>query len=541
MKSLANPTMAISNSSGFEYSSNTKRKLQPEVSPQNLQKSESDSPAASARQNSENCPGIVSGDPFILRTNGNCPRSQDESFLETLSWKLVFDSINLYLLLVIAVPLFAALHPLKKSWRSINKLSAETGFSLPGRAREWEYKNTILYNSSSSSSPSTTAPAFSMSTPKNINFKPPADPLPESFQARPSHSEIDSDSENSLEHLGPCIRPGSPPVETNKAIMAAFKAITNHFPLPGSPGAPYFTGANITDFLEQYEETCYDFGIGYDEMINRLPRYCDQTSKDIVKSLPEWKLRESWELLVKALKAEFREFDRQQIRDTLAFLKEFVLVTRTPKELKNYCRTFTRVSNTLINQKILSEVERGRLFLLGLPTGLRNKIIKHFKVDERDPVTYAQFEDFSTFALKADLSERTIEAMEKEKEPTSSFTKDLKSLVQEHSKALEVTEEAKRNPVVIPFTRGPGPGVKSASKIKELEAQFSELRIQRLETSIEGLLQETHRAPQFGNRQAPEGKNQHANPEYPNPASLGLNKRVATPERLDKRPYRRNS
>ncbi|CAL3968139.1 unnamed protein product [Diplocarpon coronariae] len=279
-----------------------------------------------------------------------------------------------------------------------------------------------------------------MSTPKNINFKPPADPLPESFQARPSHSEIDSDSENSLEHLGPCIRPGSPPVETNKAIMAAFKAITNHFPLPGSPGAPYFTGANITDFLEQYEETCYDFGIGYDEMINRLPRYCDQTSKDI-------------------------------IRDTLAFLKEFVLVTRTPKELKNYCRTFTRVSNTLINQKILSEVERGRLFLLGLPTGLRNKIIKHFKVDERDPVTYAQFEDFSTFALKADLSERTIEAMEKEKEPTSSFTKDLKSLVQEHSKALEVTEEAKRNPVVIPFTRGPGPGVKSASKIKELEAQ----------------------------------------------------------------------
>ncbi|CAL3966521.1 unnamed protein product [Diplocarpon coronariae] len=266
-----------------------------------------------------------------------------------------------------------------------------------------------------------------MSTPKNINFKPPADPLPESFQARPSHSEIDSDSENSLEHLGPCIRPGSPPVETNKAIMAAFKAITNHFPLPGSPGAPYFTGANITDFLEQYEETCYDFGIGYDEMINRLPRYCDQTSKDI-------------------------------IRDTLAFLKEFVLVTRTPKELKNYCRTFTRVSNTLINQKILSEVERGRLFLLGLPTGLRNKIIKHFKVDERDPVTYAQFEDFSTFALKADLSERTIEAMEKEKEPTSSFTKDLKSLVQEHSKALEVTEEAKRNPVVIPFTRGPGPG-----------------------------------------------------------------------------------
>ncbi|CAL3962885.1 unnamed protein product [Diplocarpon coronariae] len=160
------------------------------------------------------------------------------------------------------------------------------------------------------------------------------------------------------------------------------------------------------------------------------------------------------------------ELTTEQIRDTLAFLKEFVLITRTPKELKNYCRTFTRVSDTLIDQKILSEVERGRLFLLGLPTGLRNKTIKHYKIDERDPITYAQFEDFSAFALKSDLGERTTEAMEKEKAPTASFTKDLKSLVQEHSKPLEVTEEAKKNPVVMPFTRGPDLGVKSNPKIE---------------------------------------------------------------------------
>ncbi|CAL3963100.1 unnamed protein product [Diplocarpon coronariae] len=305
----------------------------------------------------------------------------------------------------------------------------------------------------------------------------------------------------------------------HETMMAAFRAVTSHFPLPGSPGAPHFTGANITDFLEQYEETCYDFGIVQEDMISRLPRYCDHTSKDIIKSLPEWKTHGSWELLVKALKSEFREFDRQQIRDTLAFLKEFVLVTRTPKELKNYCRTFTRVSNTLISQKILSEVERGRLFLLGLPTGLRNKIIKHFRIDEQDPVTFASFEEFSAFALKSDLSERTIDAMEQEKAPTPSYTKDLKSLVQEHSKALEVTEEAKKNPVVIPFTRGPDPGVRSNPRIEELETQFAELRIQSLETRINDLLQEKQHVPQFGNRQNSATTSQPSGSCYQTPAS----------------------
>ncbi|CAL3971036.1 unnamed protein product [Diplocarpon coronariae] len=90
------------------------------------------------------------------------------------------------------------------------------------------------------------------------------------------------------------------------------------------------------------------------------------------------------------------------IRNTLAFLKEFVLITCTPKELKNYYQTFTR---------ILSKVERGRLFLLGLPTSLRNKIIKHFKINKQDLITFALFKEFSAFALKSDLNKRTINAI----------------------------------------------------------------------------------------------------------------------------------
>ncbi|CAL3972771.1 unnamed protein product [Diplocarpon coronariae] len=91
-----------------------------------------------------------------------------------------------------------------------------------------------------------------------------------------------------------------------------------------------------------------------------------------------------------------------QIRNTLAFLKEFILITRTPKELKNYYRTFTYILNALIS----------RLFLLGLPISLCNKIIKNFKIDKQDLITFALFEEFSAFTLKSDLSKRTINTIE---------------------------------------------------------------------------------------------------------------------------------
>ncbi|CAL3973065.1 unnamed protein product [Diplocarpon coronariae] len=87
-----------------------------------------------------------------------------------------------------------------------------------------------------------------------------------------------------------------------------------------------------------------------------------------------------------------------QICNTLAFLKEFILITYTFKELKNYYRTFTCVLNTLI----------GRFFLLRLPISFRNKIIKHFKIDKPDLIIFALFKEFSAFTLKSDLNKRTI-------------------------------------------------------------------------------------------------------------------------------------
>ncbi|EKD16285.1 hypothetical protein MBM_05579 [Drepanopeziza brunnea f. sp. 'multigermtubi' MB_m1] len=91
-----------------------------------------------------------------------------------------------------------------------------------------------------------------------------------------------------------------------------------------------------------------------------------------------------------------------QIKDSVAFLREFIMQERDVNDLKNYYRTFFRVFEKLILMHFLSKTEQGRLFFFGLPVGIRNKTIKHYKVDELDLDSYTAFDDFAAFAFKTD-------------------------------------------------------------------------------------------------------------------------------------------
>jgi hypothetical protein len=45
-------------------------------------------------------------------------------------------------------------------------------------------------------------------------------------------------------------------------------------------------------------------------------------------------------------------------------------------------------------RKVLSEVNRGRLFLIGLLKKIRERLVIEFKVDNIKPETYLKFKDF---------------------------------------------------------------------------------------------------------------------------------------------------
>ena len=67
-------------------------------------------------------------------------------------------------------------------------------------------------------------------------------------------------------------------------------------------------------------------------------------------------------------------------------------IPRTTTELKDYCRQYSSVSKYLVDKKVLSEVDRGRLFLLGLLKQVREKVVGKYKVDDIKPETYSYYD-----------------------------------------------------------------------------------------------------------------------------------------------------
>lgn len=90
-------------------------------------------------------------------------------------------------------------------------------------------------------------------------------------------------------------------------------------PFPGTPGAPYFDGKNVTDFLNRYEDMCNDFRVEESERLKRLPRYCEEITKDYVTGLTEYE-EEDYSGLKKILLKDYKFADTSQQMQTKNFL-----------------------------------------------------------------------------------------------------------------------------------------------------------------------------------------------------------------------------
>jgi hypothetical protein len=62
-------------------------------------------------------------------------------------------------------------------------------------------------------------------------------------------------------------------------------------------------------------------------------------------------------------------------------------------------------------RKVLSEVNRGRLFLIGLLKKIRERLIIEFKVDNIKPETYLKFKDFLLVVYKVAKSSLISQAL----------------------------------------------------------------------------------------------------------------------------------
>jgi hypothetical protein len=76
------------------------------------------------------------------------------------------------------------------------------------------------------------------------------------------------------------------PLQQTTAMPAMFFM---PMPPPGTPGSPMFEGANVTEFLERYEDLYSNYHVSAKDRLTRLPWYCIQPIAETIKSLKEWK------------------------------------------------------------------------------------------------------------------------------------------------------------------------------------------------------------------------------------------------------------
>ena len=176
-----------------------------------------------------------------------------------------------------------------------------------------------------------------------------------------------SDSEDLLYTTFPQLEASAPLASSTESTTTPLSTSSNNsqaamstmlympMPPPGTLGSPMFEGANVSEFLERYEDLCSDYWVSEGDKLARLPRYCIQPVAETIKSLKEWKSQD-YAALKKALLAEYRNDDTRQLLYSVPFLENYKNIARTESDdIMDYCRKFDRIAQHCIEKKVLTE------------------------------------------------------------------------------------------------------------------------------------------------------------------------------------------
>ena len=201
-----------------------------------------------------------------------------------------------------------------------------------------------------------------------------------------------------------------------------------NMPGPGTMGAPYFDGQNITDFLNRYEDLCYDFRLSEAEKVRRLPRYCEIIIAQSIEIIEHW-IKRDWTRLRKTLLEEYKQNDIAQEMHSRRFLEAYKNKHRDPSDdIRQYCRRFRAVSDNLFKAKKIDETTRVTWFIQGLPHVIQEQLALRYDLD-LDPDQMNKL-DFKLLVDRALLMAKTARKL-KEIRNTGKKGERLSELIQQ--------------------------------------------------------------------------------------------------------------
>ena len=199
-----------------------------------------------------------------------------------------------------------------------------------------------------------------------------------------STSDLPSSSftSTSIQSINPEVMTANTPNSESTSTGVQFQTpYVTPIPYPGAPGSPFFEGANISEFLERFENICDYYQMSTSEKICRLHWYFGMFTAQHVRSVIGF-LGLDWIKIYASLKKKYKDRDiAQQIssRDYLEAFKDKPRIENA--EVLHVCRDYSEISKELLSKRKQNKYTQLRWFLQALLSSIQSKLINQYDID----------------------------------------------------------------------------------------------------------------------------------------------------------------
>ena len=172
------------------------------------------------------------------------------------------------------------------------------------------------------------------------------------------------------------------PISGSTSTGPQFQALyVTLMPYPGASNSPFFEGANVSKFLERFENMCNDYQMAASKKIRCLPWYCEMFTACHIRSVIGF-LGLDWTNICTNLKKEYKNRDIAQQISSCAYLEIFKDKPRTKNaEVLQFYRNYSKISKELQEKEKLDKYTQLRWFLQGLSPFIQSKFINYYNID----------------------------------------------------------------------------------------------------------------------------------------------------------------
>jgi CRISPR/Cas system-associated protein Cas5 (RAMP superfamily) len=146
----------------------------------------------------------------------------------------------------------------------------------------------------------------------------------------------------------------------------------------------FFDEYNVIEFLNRYVDLCQNYDLEKEKKIRRLFRYCDFINEQYVRVVVNANVFD-WKEFYKTLCKNYKNKNLNQQLHSLEYLEVFKNKMRTfLKEISQYCRQYTIISEKLIKTEKLQKTLRSAWFLQRLFEKFNEKLVIRCSLNEND-------------------------------------------------------------------------------------------------------------------------------------------------------------